>query len=175
VIGEGETLRDRQRAQVRADIRRAAFRLFVERGYDAVTTEEIAAAAGVSTGNISKAKHLASSAHPEVLEALRSGEVSIHRASVWLKNPEQQFDQLSLYRNMRGITRTIDSLLDAHRLSHPASEGQLDIQRIGSALAAMGPARKTSVLVGEIQVPGEVILLSRKLLHALTSQGELQL
>lgn len=43
-----ESLRDRQRAQVRADIRRAAFRLFVERGYDAVTTEEIAAAAGVS-------------------------------------------------------------------------------------------------------------------------------
>jgi AcrR family transcriptional regulator len=43
-----ESLRDRQRAQIRADIRRAAFRLFVERGYDAVTTEEIASAAGVS-------------------------------------------------------------------------------------------------------------------------------
>jgi AcrR family transcriptional regulator len=45
--GEG-TLRDRQRAQIRADISRAAFRLFIARGYDAVTTEEIAAAAGVS-------------------------------------------------------------------------------------------------------------------------------
>lgn len=44
----GESLRDRQRAQIRAEIRRAAFRLFVERGYDAVTTEEIATAAGVS-------------------------------------------------------------------------------------------------------------------------------
>lgn len=44
----GVSLRDRQRAQIRADIRRAAFRLFVERGYDAVTTEEIATAAGVS-------------------------------------------------------------------------------------------------------------------------------
>lgn len=43
-----ETLRDRQRAQIRAEIRRAAFRLFIERGYDAVTTEEIASAAGVS-------------------------------------------------------------------------------------------------------------------------------
>ncbi|BBZ46893.1 TetR/AcrR family transcriptional regulator [Mycobacterium parmense] len=41
-------LRDRQRAQIRADISRAAFRLFTERGYDAVTTEEIAGAAGVS-------------------------------------------------------------------------------------------------------------------------------
>jgi AcrR family transcriptional regulator len=48
MIAEGASLRDRQRAQVRADIRRAAFRLFVERGYDAVTTEEIAIAAGVS-------------------------------------------------------------------------------------------------------------------------------
>jgi AcrR family transcriptional regulator len=43
-----ESLRDRQRTQIRADIRRAAFRLFIERGYDAVTTEEIATAAGVS-------------------------------------------------------------------------------------------------------------------------------
>jgi AcrR family transcriptional regulator len=42
------SLRDRQRAQILADIRRAAFRLFTERGYDAVTTEEVAAAAGVS-------------------------------------------------------------------------------------------------------------------------------
>jgi AcrR family transcriptional regulator len=47
-MGEGESLRDRQRAQIRTDIRRAAFRLFIERGYDAVTTEEIAMAAGVS-------------------------------------------------------------------------------------------------------------------------------
>jgi AcrR family transcriptional regulator len=42
------SLRDRQRAQVRADISLAAYRLFIERGYDAVTTEEVAAAAGVS-------------------------------------------------------------------------------------------------------------------------------
>src|SRR5262245_26209907 len=48
VVTNTESLRPRQRAQIRTDIRRAAFRLFTERGYDAVTTEEIAAAAGIS-------------------------------------------------------------------------------------------------------------------------------
>jgi AcrR family transcriptional regulator len=47
VTGEG-SLRERQRAQIQADIRRAAFRLFIESGYDTVTTEEIATAAGIS-------------------------------------------------------------------------------------------------------------------------------
>ena len=48
MIAKEGSLRDRQRAQIRADISRAAFRLFIERGYDAATTEEIATAAGVS-------------------------------------------------------------------------------------------------------------------------------
>lgn len=42
------SLRDRQRSLVLADVRRAAFRLIIERGFDEVTTEEIALAAGVS-------------------------------------------------------------------------------------------------------------------------------
>ena len=42
------SLRDRQRAQVRTDIRLAAYRLFAARGFNNVTTDEIAAAAGVS-------------------------------------------------------------------------------------------------------------------------------
>ncbi len=45
---ETVSLRDRQRAQIVTEIRYAAWRLIAERGYDAVTTEEIAAAAGVS-------------------------------------------------------------------------------------------------------------------------------
>jgi len=42
------SLRTKQRLRVRSDIDAAALRLFVEHGYERVTTEEIAAAAGVS-------------------------------------------------------------------------------------------------------------------------------
>jgi hypothetical protein len=41
---------------------------------------QIAAAAGVSVGNVSKVKQLEAAAHSELLQALHSGEVSIHRA-----------------------------------------------------------------------------------------------
>lgn len=42
------SLRERQRRQIRAEIQRAAFTLFVRCGFESVTTDQIAAAAGVS-------------------------------------------------------------------------------------------------------------------------------
>jgi AcrR family transcriptional regulator len=41
-------LRDRQRAAVRAELHRAAYRLFVDRGYETVSVDDIALAAGLS-------------------------------------------------------------------------------------------------------------------------------
>ncbi|UGT99166.1 TetR/AcrR family transcriptional regulator [Mycobacterium intracellulare] len=43
-----QSLRERRRTQLLAHIRHTAHQLFAERGFDNVTTEEIAAAAGVS-------------------------------------------------------------------------------------------------------------------------------
>jgi hypothetical protein len=40
-------------------------------------------------------------------------------------------------------------------------------------MLAMAPDRLPSVLVSEVQVPGQVLLLSSALLKALESQGEL--
>jgi hypothetical protein len=134
---------------------------------------EIARLAGVSEGTLAKVRRLLQAGCPELLEALREGEVSIDCAFGWLRNPEKQLDQLTLYRSQGGITRTIDSLLHRHRIADSAGKGQFDIQRIGSALVAMDTERKTSVLIGTIRTPGKVILLSNELLQALESQGEL--
>jgi AcrR family transcriptional regulator len=51
--GAGQpTLRDRRRAELRDRIVAAALRLFAEHGFDAVTVEEIAAAAGISLSTL---------------------------------------------------------------------------------------------------------------------------
>jgi ParB-like chromosome segregation protein Spo0J len=131
----------------------------------------IASAAGVSTGNLSNARRLISEAHPRVLQALRANEISIHQASIWLKTPEKQLDRFLLHQNLRGITRKIDTLLNAH--SRPVDDCKLDLQRIASALAAMPPEQREAVVVAEFKTPGSVLLLSSALRQALTRQGEL--
>jgi AcrR family transcriptional regulator len=65
-----ESLRDRQRSFVRGEIFDAALRLFAERGYDAVKTEDIAAAAGVS---LTTYVRYTPSNEGLLLEPLRSG------------------------------------------------------------------------------------------------------
>jgi hypothetical protein len=132
---------------------------------------KIADAAGVATGNVTKVKHLASAAHPEVLDALRTGEVSIHQTSLWLRRPDKQLDELGLRQNRRGISATVDSLLRSH---HDAVlDDQLDLQRITAAIAKLHSIQRDSILVAEVKVPGNVLLLSTELRKALTTQGEL--
>lgn len=133
---------------------------------------EIATIAGVSVGNVTKVKSLMQKATPEVLEALRNGEASIHCSSIWLKDPEKQFDQLTLHHSIRGITRTIRTL-QRHQIPSAVRSGQLDLRRIASRLVEMSCSGNASVFVAAVQLPGEVLLLSTQLLKTLESQGEL--
>jgi hypothetical protein len=130
---------------------------------------EIAATACASTGNVSKVKHLISTAHPHVLEALRAGEVSIHKASILIRKADKQLDGLRMHQNRRGIATAVNSLLRAHRAQH--SNEQLDALHIGMALARLGSKQNNAILVAEVKVPGVVLLLSTELREALTSQG----
>jgi hypothetical protein len=50
--------------------------------------QEIAKVAGTGTGNVSKVKAILRSAHPNIISALHSGQLSIHRAWGWRNLPK---------------------------------------------------------------------------------------
>lgn len=92
---------------------------------------EVARAAGVSEGNVSKVKQIQQSAISQIREALLAGEIQINRAAIWSKSAQSiQERRLSDYRNERGIRRTIAVLLRKHQDRYPIlREGLCDVQR----------------------------------------------
>lgn len=129
---------------------------------------EIAAAAGASVGNVSKVKQLIVSAHSELLEALRSGEISIHRAWLWSQTaPDEQKEVLWQHRTEKGIKRTIRNLVSRHRSKSAPAQPNFD--HVAACLAAMPPNQMNSVKVGVIKNAGRAIYLTEELALALDS------
>ncbi|MBZ5534205.1 MAG: hypothetical protein LAO20_22495 [Acidobacteriia bacterium] len=131
---------------------------------------EIALAAGVSVGNLSKAKRLRSSAISELLDALRSGEISIHRAWTWSQAaPADQREALWCYRNERGVNKEIRALISKHRAkSSPKSFNLIDLLR---ALPGLEAEELASVSVKLLRAHGKTIFITEELLRILASQG----
>ena len=125
---------------------------------------KIAAAAGVSVGNVTKVKQL-TTAHPDLLQALRSGEISIHRGWRWSKAPlEKQQEELHCYQSQRGVRKTIRLLLSQHR-----SKGLPVVPDFGSLarrLASLEPTLGV-VAVGVIKAPGRAVFLTEELVREL--------
>lgn len=143
---------------------------------------EVAAAAGVSVGNVSKVKQLTMTAHSELRQALLSGEISIHRASAWSKaSPEKQREQLRRYQSERGMKKTIRTLVSQHRSkSSPivldlSSLTVADLGNLGRCLSALDSSKLGPVNVEVIKTPGKTVFLTEELFQALGSQGGLVL
>ncbi|MGY4712951.1 TetR family transcriptional regulator [Mycolicibacterium sp. CBM1] len=129
------TLRDRQRAQVRADIHAAAYRLFAARGFANVTTDDIAAAASVSPRTFFR--HVAAK-EELLLGAVARGNAAI--ASLLARRPPDEpsdaalaaaivsrvetFDDIDL-ESWRAAILTAPELLDRATLLSTADRGQL--------------------------------------------------
>lgn len=129
---------------------------------------EIAAVAGVSVGNVSKVKHLLTAACSELLETLRSGEISIHRAWLWSRAaPEKQREALWQYRTEKGIKKTIRQLVSRYRSK--SSPAQPNFDHVAAQLAAMPPSQMHSVKVGVIKNAGKAIYLTEELALTLDS------
>ena len=130
---------------------------------------ELAAAAGVSPGNIRKVKQLIESAHPMIKQALKADEISIHLAWQWRTLPaQQQLEKFEEYRSRKGTNQTSRRLIQKHvaRMSPP----QLIPPTLGDLLKTFtseGTAILDSIVISEIDAPGSIAYFTKSALQNL--------
>ena len=135
-------------------------------------TAKIAEVADVSVGNISKVRQLLRNAVPELLQALRRDEISIHRA--WLLSnepPANQREELALAQckgNIKKDMRTLASRHGPKRLHIPPNRCNL-IRK----LFALESSKPGSFDVFASRAQGRAVVLTRELLLELDAQQEL--
>jgi hypothetical protein len=75
----------------------------------------VARAAGVSTGNVTKVKQIMKTQNSKLEEALRAGQIRIHKAWQWRQlSPEGQLKELELYLSQKGTNKVIRRLIKRH-------------------------------------------------------------
>jgi hypothetical protein len=135
---------------------------------------EVAALAGVSTGNVTKVKQLRKAAHPRVEQAVRTGEISIHRAWQWSRlSPQQQSRELEEYQSRKGTNQTSRRLIQKHVAR--MSPTQLIPPSLGDLLKPIVPDRSAvldSIVVTEVDAPGSIAYLTQDALSTLRSIEE---
>ena len=129
---------------------------------------EIARAAGVGAGNVTKVKQLLETVTPAVRDALRRGEVSIHRAWQWRQlGPDRQNEELDQYRHGKDINHTIRHLLRKHK---DEQDKVLTIEQLTARLA--GPARDglADATLHVVDLPGPALIVTRDLYEHLLEE-----
>jgi hypothetical protein len=127
-----------------------------------------------SVGNVTKVKQLTTTAHSDIIKALRERELSIHRAWLWSKlSAEEQREKLWLNQSKRGIGKTIRHLLSPYlpKNSPPA----LNVGDLIKLVSALQSGKLDSVRVVSINVPGRAIFVTEELFRTLEAQEELAL
>ena len=128
-----------------------------------------AATAGVSSGNVAKVEQVSKSAPLPVQQALRSGEISVHKAWQWRRlSPQQQIEGLEEYRSQKGTNQTSRRLIQKHvaRLSPT----RLIPPSLGDLLKPLLPDRRVvldSIVVSDIDAPGKIAYFTKDALRAL--------
>jgi hypothetical protein len=133
---------------------------------------EIASAAGVSTGNVTKVKQLVQTASPDLLQALRLGEVSIHRGWQWSKEaPHKQRQRLFQRQGEIGVRKTIRQLVSQHRPKETPS-----VLAIGDLLRFLREVDEDDadlVHIVVVEAPGNFIFITQEMCQGITPQREL--
>jgi hypothetical protein len=100
---------------------------------------QLATAAGVSSGTITKVKQLTESAHPRIKQALNAEEVSIHKAWTWCRlSAQQQLEKFEEYLSRKGVNQTSARLIQKHVARQWPN--QLFLPSLGDLLKAFLPS-----------------------------------
>jgi hypothetical protein len=135
---------------------------------------EIAAAAGVSVGNVTKVKQILATTCLELQDALQNGEVSIHRAWLWRElSSENQRRALMVYRGEQGVKKTIRRLISNHVPRNPVPAEALGLADLTRRLSQLQSPDLGSVPVAAVDVPGKAVFITQELLQLLPAQEEL--
>jgi hypothetical protein len=133
--------------------------------------KKIAGAAEVSVGNVSKVKQLIGTAHTELREALRAGEVSIHWAwKLRTKPPERQTEALMTHRGKKGVNKAIRDLISRHEPSR--LPGTPDLQSLVSRLSQLEADDYAAVNLSVLRLPVKTIFVTEGLLQVLPPHPE---
>ena len=137
---------------------------------------EISAIAHVSTGNVTKVKRLRETAHAEVEQAVRTGEISIHKAWQWSgEASDKQLENLRLRRLQRGIKKKAKALVAGHRskllpsaLLAPSFSLE-ELINLASCLYTMSKDESAAfgrVEIATLNISGKTIYMTEELVEA---------
>jgi hypothetical protein len=132
----------------------------------------IAARARVSVGNVSKVQQLTPTAIPELLSALRDGQISVNLG--WLlskKSPAEQSVKLALERCKKNIKKDMRTLAGRHSAKN--SPVIIDSRTLIGKLMARETNSPGSIAVVVSNVPGRAVAVTRELLLEVDAQQEL--
>ncbi len=133
---------------------------------------ELASEAGVSPGNVTKVKQLITTAQFELLQALRAGEIRIHRAwKLSKQSAEEQSAALRLYRSSKGLKKSIRHLISRHKSSE--FQTPFDPSSLFKRLSSCDPKELRSLNVLVLKIRGKSVYVTEELLRSLSFQKEL--
>ncbi|HZQ67194.1 MAG TPA: hypothetical protein VFA68_01640 [Terriglobales bacterium] len=132
---------------------------------------QVAAIAGVSAGNVTKVKQLRKTVAPAIEQAVRDGEISIHRAWLWsYENPQRQVENLRLWRLEKGIKAKAKALVTQHQSQlqgcsrDPRFLTLPELEQLVAWLSANSegkPIALKGLVIATVDVPGPGIFISR--------------
>ena len=130
---------------------------------------DVARLAGACPANVTKVKRLLPRVIPEILEHLRRGKVSIHKASQWCeKSARAQRDALWALLNKRGITRTIRHLIAKHAAPERAIP---PAEQRSAVLRSFATDDLTEVVFAVVDIPGKAIVVTQQYYDEIVERG----